>query len=125
MVKKSKGTAKKVVTVAAIASAAAGAYYLLGSKKAKQHRKQVGVWVNKAKKEITSETKKLSVTGINEQNYKKIVSTVMNRYKDAQELTKKEVGELAGMLVKEWKGMQRKAKPTMKKVMKKVVSKKK
>ena len=51
--KKSKGTAGKVVAAAAIAGAAAGAYYLLGSSKAKQHRKQVGSWVNKAKKEIT------------------------------------------------------------------------
>jgi hypothetical protein len=123
--KKSNGTAGKVAAAAAIAGAAAGAYYFLGSSKAKQHRKQVGAWVNKAKKEITSEAKKLSAAAMNEQNYKKIANTVLARYQDAQDLTKREVGELAGMLVKEWKQVKAKAKPAVKKAVKKVTGKRK
>lgn len=123
--KKSKGTANKVVAAAAIAGAAAGAYYLLGSSKAKQHRKQVGSWVNKAKKEITAEAKKLSAVAMNEKNYRKITNMVIDKYQDAQELSKKEAGELAGMLVREWKQVKTKAKPVVKKAVKKVTGKRK
>jgi hypothetical protein len=81
---------------AAVVAAAAGAYYFLGKDGAK-HRKSALVWINRAKKDVLAEIKKLKV--VNEKTYNMAAAKVMKKYAKFQ----KQNPEAYALLVKEFK----------------------
>jgi hypothetical protein len=83
----------KNMSIGAIASVIAGAYYLYGSKDGVAKRKQLAAWSVKMKGEVLQGIEKLK--DISEPAYKEIVKKVSDKYKqvDKGEL-KKVVGEL-------------------------------
>ncbi len=86
------------IAVATIA-AAAGAFFLYGSKDAKKNRKTVRGWVLKAKGEVLEKLETLKGE-MNEENYNKIVDTVMKKYGSLKDTSISDVEEV----VKELKG---------------------
>ncbi|MSU54345.1 MAG: hypothetical protein EXS48_00695 [Candidatus Staskawiczbacteria bacterium] len=87
----------------AVAAAAAGAYFLYGSKNAKQNRKQVKAWTLKAKGEVLEKLEKLK--DINEDIYQKVVNEVSKKYQAVKSIDKKDVLEFAKELHSHWKSI--------------------
>ncbi len=81
---------------AAALAATAGAYYFFGKDGAK-HRKSAQVWVNRAKKDVLAEVKKLK--NVNEKTYNTAAAKVMKKYAKFQ----KENPEAYALLAKEFK----------------------
>lgn len=109
MAKKPEGHAGAVVAFAAVA-AAAGAYFLYGSKDASKNRKAVKSWALKAKAEVVEKLEKAKGE-LNEENYNKIVDSVMAKYNKL----KAEHGDEVAGVVKELKGHWKNIKTHLKK----------
>jgi hypothetical protein len=106
---------KKVVLgvgLAALAAAAAGTYFLYGTKKGAKARKQIKGWMLKAKGEVLEKMEKMQE--MNEQVYNKIVDEVKAGYKKVKSLDTKDVEAFGKEMKAHWKGikqeMQKKAK---------------
>jgi len=113
------------LTTAAVA--AAGAYFLYGSKDAKKNRKKVKSWMLKAKAEVLEALE--NAEQITEEEYQALIGGVMKTYGKAQSLTKKELKEFEEEMRGHWNGImksgpKRKAKASGKKTAKKTVKKK-
>jgi len=91
--------------VAAMAAAAAGAYYLYGSTESKAHRRAVKSWMFKAKAEIMDEIENMKE--VNESAYKQAVAKVAKKYKDVKGMDRQELAELANRLQGYWKDIKR------------------
>lgn len=91
------------VGLAAIVAAAAGAYFLYGSKDAKKHRKQVKAWTLKAKGEILEKLENLKE--VNEEIYHKVVNQVADKYRTLKSIDKADVVEFTNELKSHWKGI--------------------
>src|SRR3954468_14149215 len=103
MAKKSiaKGGTLIGAALAAVAAAAAGTYFLYGSKNAPKNRKMVKAWSLKAKGEILEKLEKLS--DVNEAVYHKIVKEVADKYQTMKKIDKKDMMEFVDELKKHWK----------------------
>src|SRR3989338_6365228 len=103
---KKNNLAKEVLVgtgLVAVVAAAAGAYFLYGSKNAKQHRKQVKSWTLKAKGEVLEKLEKLKE--VNEEIYHKVVNEVSKKYQAVKSIDKKDVEELVRELKSHWKSI--------------------
>ncbi len=69
----------KNMTIGAIASAIAGAYYLYGSREGVAARKEMAAWAIKMKGDVLEGIEKLKV--VSEPTYKEIVQKVSEKYK--------------------------------------------
>ena len=87
--------------VVAAAAAAAGVYFLYGSKNAAKNRRLVKAWSLKARGEVLERLENLSE--INEKVYRQVVEEVSARYKKLKHLSSKEVTEFGAELRKHWK----------------------
>jgi hypothetical protein len=87
--------------VAAIATAAAGAYYLYGSKEGKSHRRAVKSWMLKAKAEVMDEIENMKE--VNEDTYKQAIAKVTKKYKDIKGMDRAELAALVATLHGHWK----------------------
>jgi len=114
MAKKSEGHAGAVVAIATIA-AAAGAYFLYGSKDATKNRKAVKSWALKAKGEVLEKLEKAKE--INEESYHTIVDTVMKKYANLKD-SKEEVDAVITDLKSHWKNIKKHVKSDTKAVAK-------
>ncbi len=106
MAKKNNALVKGVEVGAglvAMVATIAGIYFLYGSKKAKQHRKQVKAWTLRAKGEILEKLENLKE--VNEEIYHKIVKEVSDKYQIIKSIDKKDVMEFADELKSHWKGI--------------------
>ncbi len=103
--KKSGGIGLGVVALAA--AAAAGTYFLYGSKNATKNRKSVKGWTLKAKGEVLEKMEKMK--NIDEAGYKRIVDTVAKKYKKLKTVNTKEAEALASELKKQWKEISKEA----------------
>ena len=78
------GKTKKIVGGAAIAgavlSAAAGAYYLYGSKHAPAHRKKVTTWLKWLKSEVPKTLTELGIAELGTRAYEEVSEAVLARY---------------------------------------------
>jgi len=120
------------VAIAGALAAAAGAYFLYGSKDAKKNRKAVKSWSLKAKAEVVERLEKVKGE-INEENYHKIVDGVMIKYNKLKAEHGDEVESVVKELKSHWKNIKthlktdvkvaKKAVKTAKKEMKKAVKK--
>jgi hypothetical protein len=106
-----KGTKSKKVTakenagtIAAIAGAAVaaviGTVYFYG-KEGKKHRDELKSWSVKAKADVMAKIEKTKELG--EEDYKKIVDTVLVKYKKLKDVKNKEIDALADDLKAGWK----------------------
>jgi hypothetical protein len=101
-----------LATAAAVAGAAAGAYYLFGSKNARENREKVKTWVSRARKEIRTEAKKLKDVAMDQRTYKRLADMVISRYQDMEGFTKREGSELMKILMSEWENMNKPVRKT-------------
>lgn len=100
MKKQSKGAAIGV-GIAALAAAAAGAYYLYGSKEASTNRRKVKSWMLRAKAEVMDEIEKMKE--VNEGSYKAAIAKVARKYKDIKGMDRAELAALVARLQSHWK----------------------
>lgn len=91
---KSSGVGAGVAIVASLA-AAAGAYFVYGTKEGKKTKKKVKGWALKAKGEVLERLEKLK--DVSEDSYKNTVVTVMKKY----DKLKAEHGDEIDMVTKE------------------------
>ena len=94
------------VGLAALAAAAAGTYFLYGSKNAGKNRKQVKAWTLKAKGEVLERLENLK--SVDEEIYRKIVKEVAARYQALKNLDTKDVLAFAAELNSHWKEIAKK-----------------
>jgi len=94
--------------LAAMVAAAAGVYFLYGSKNAKNNRKMVRAWSLKAKGEVLEKLENLKE--VNEQVYHKIVDEVSGKYKALKSIDKKDIEEFVHELKSHWKNIAKEVK---------------
>ncbi len=91
--------------IAALAAAAAGAYYLYGSKKGKTNRTAVKSWMLKAKAEVMDGIEKMK--DVNEGAYQEVITKVAKKYKDIKNMDQAELAALVTSLQGHWKDIKR------------------
>ncbi len=97
----------------AVAAAAAGTYFLYGSKNAPKNRKKIHAWSLKAKGEILEKLENLKE--VNEETYHKVIKDVTDKYQTLKKVDKKDVMEFVDELKKHWKGIEKEIKAFHKK----------
>lgn len=98
---KKSSVVKRVAIGTGVVAAAAGMYFLYGSKNAAKNRRLVKAWSLKARGEVLERLENLSE--INEKVYSQVVEEISARYKKLKHLSSKEVGEFGAELRKHWK----------------------
>lgn len=112
----------KVLGIGAIAAAAAGAYFLYGTKEGAKKRTAIKGWMLKAKGEVLEKLEGLK--DVSEENYNTILESVLNKYSSLKNIDKSDVDELVIDLKKHWKNIKKHLNEPTKKV-KKITSAKK
>jgi len=105
---KKTSTGSKVaagLAVAALATAAAAAYYLTGSK-GKQHRLQVKAWAKQARSEMLQRVKKMK--SMSKQTYDTAAKEVLAKYKQAKNIDPAELAALGAELKGHWDDISKK-----------------
>src|SRR5690606_37044353 len=105
MVKKTNKNVLGAIGVGAAIAAAAGAYFLYGSKNAKQNRMKVKSWALKAKAEVMEKLEKAQ--NINEKTFSKIVDDVVKKYKALRNVDAKEIALLAMEMKSHWNAIKK------------------
>lgn len=100
MKKKTKKIAVEAGLAAATLAAAAGAYFLYGTKGGKRVRKKIASWSLKAKGEVLEKLEQAKT--VSEASYKKAVSEVMAKYKKLKKEHGPEVAAVARELHSYW-----------------------
>lgn len=117
------GNAGMVVGVGLLA-AAAGAYFLYGSKNAIKNRGKIKGWTLRAKGEVLELLEKAQIDS--EVKYQEVVDKVMKKYMQVKSIDPTEVEALGKDLKKHWKGIVsdlKGAKKVTKKIVKQVTKK--
>lgn len=123
--KKSAQTKKAVgigVGVTAAMAAAAGAYFLYGSKNAAKNRKQVKSWMLKAKAEVLEGIE--NTKDMSQETYERLVDSAVAGYGRMKSVSNSELEALKKELKSHWKDLEKKGQ-TKKSAPKKTVTKKK
>lgn len=114
------------LTTAAVA--AAGVYFLYGSKNAAKNRKSVKSWMLKAKAEVLEKLE--TAKQMSQEEYEAIINTVASTYSDLKDASKVDIKAFKDEMKDHWKAIERTAAPKKKavkkaatKVVKKVVKK--
>jgi hypothetical protein len=98
-----KKSQKKAVAVgagvAALAAAAAGAYFFTG-KRGVKNRKKVSTWTANAKRDVMKEMGKMKK--VSKDTYNKTVDTVLANYKNVKNIDKKELATVTNELKGHW-----------------------
>ena len=89
------------VGIAALAAAAAGAYYLYGSSAGKTNRKAVKSWMLKAKADVMDQIENMK--DVNEGAYKEVIAKVAKKYKAIKNMDQAELAALVASLQGHWK----------------------
>ncbi|MCD5381628.1 MAG: hypothetical protein LR008_03580 [Candidatus Pacebacteria bacterium] len=114
------------LTTAAVA--AAGAYFLYGSKNASKNRKTIKSWTLKAKAEVLE---KLEVAKeMSQEEYEEVINTVAGAYSELKNASKVDIKTFKSEMKDHWKAIEKSAKPkkqaakkSVKRVVKKVTKK--
>jgi hypothetical protein len=112
------GAAKKNHTVAAgvglgaAAVAAAGAFFLYGSKNAAKNRKQVKSWALKAKAEVLEKLEDASE--MTHKEYDDLIKSVAGAYAGAKNASKKDLVDFSKEMKDHWKQIEKAAAPLKK-----------
>ncbi len=89
------------VGIAALAAAAAGAYYLYGTEKGPQRRRAMKSWMLKMKAEVMDEIE--NIKDLNEEMYKNAISKIADKYSKLKNIDAAEVMALAMRMKGHWK----------------------
>lgn len=89
--------------IVALAAAAAGTYFMYGSKDAKKNRKKVKSWTLKARGEILEQLENASE--VSEEIYQKIVDEVSGKYQELKNIDKKDVADFVKEVKGHWKNI--------------------
>jgi len=133
--KKSGSNVKKVAAVGAgmalVAAAAAGAYFLYGTKEGARKRKQIKGWTLRVKGEVLEKMEKLK--DVNEKVYRETVDTVAEKYRKIKNIDSEELDAVVKELKNHWKNIhqhiggpklkRRKRRPPVKKTAKRTARK--
>jgi hypothetical protein len=112
------GAAKKNHAVAAgvglgaVAVAAAGAFFLYGSKNAAKNRKQVKSWALKAKAEVLERLE--DAQEMTQAEYEQLIKSVSAAYAGAKNASKKDILEFSNEMKGHWKSIEKVAAPLKK-----------
>lgn len=98
--KKQNNTVAVGVGLTAAAVAAAGAYFLYGSKDAKQNRAKIKSWTLKAKAEVLEALE--NAEEMTEKEFNQLVETVSKSYAGVKSATKSDVAEFKRDMKKHW-----------------------
>ncbi len=117
------------VGITAAVAAAAGGYFLYGSKSAAKNRKAVKSWALKAKAEVLEGIEKAK--DMSQAEYEQLVETVVGTYLTAKSASKNELSDFKKEMKSHWSGLVKTAAPkkaapkkaAAKKVAKKAVKK--
>lgn len=102
--------------ITAAVAAAAGSYFLYGSKNAAKNRKTVKSWALKAKAEVLEGIEKAK--HLSQEEYDQLIETVVGTYLASKAASKTELSDFKKEMKEHWKGLQKTA------VVKKVTAKK-
>lgn len=91
-----------------IAAAAAGAYYLFGTKDGGKKRKELRGWMLKVKGEVMDKMEDMK--DVSEEKYNKLIETTVTKYSKSKKVGKKEAEALKKDLLKHWKNIKRELK---------------
>lgn len=92
------------VGLVAAATAAAGAYWLYGSKHSAQHRRMARSWMLKARSEVLEAVENLQ--DIDKESYMAVVDKVLNNYKKTKGATAAELSQMVRDFKAAWVHMQ-------------------
>lgn len=125
MAKKKKGlsSAEKLsigVGMTAAAVAAAGTYFLYGSKNAAKNRKQVKSWALKAKAEVLEKLE--DAKEMTKEEYETAVHAIAGAYSGLKNASKADIKDFKNEMLNHWKSIEKIAAPK-KKAVKKAVKK--
>ena|SRR3989344_250839 len=95
---------KKIVGIASFA-ALLGAYFLYGTKKGKQKRKDISGWMIKMKGEVVERLEGLK--DVNEETYGKVVDDVSRHFQKIKKVSATELASLVAELKADWKALKR------------------
>ncbi len=109
------------VGLTAAVAAAAGAYFLYGSKNAARNRKVVKSWMLKAKAEVLEKLEQAQ--DMTQEEYEQLIDTVSNTYKDVKNASKVDLSGFKKEMKEHWKQIAKTAVPKKKAVVKKVAAK--
>lgn len=109
------------VGLTAAVAAAAGAYFLYGSKNAAKNRKVVKSWMLKAKAEVLERLEQAQ--DMTQEEYEQLIDTVSGAYKDVKSASKVDLSTFKKEMKEHWKQIAKTAAPKKKPATKKVVSK--
>jgi hypothetical protein len=104
--KKDNNAVQAGIGLAIAAAAAAGAYFLYGSKDAKKNRKAIKGWVLKAKGEVIEKIEQVKGE-LTEENYNKIVDGVVAKYSKLKTTTEDEIQDLVKDMKGHWKNIKK------------------
>lgn len=102
--------------------AAAGAYFLYGSKSAAKNRKVVKSWALKAKAEVLEKLE--DSKEMTQEEFREMVTGVVGTYAAVKNASKNEVKAFKDEMMDSWKAIEKTTKPKKKVAAKKAVSKK-
>lgn len=120
MAKKKNSIGKALAISAGVAAVGAGAYYLLGPK-GKKHQKKTEVWMAGMIKEVEKELKKAK--SVTKPLYYNAIDTMAKTYSKKYKEYSPEINAFAKKLKGDWKRLEKKASPVVKRAVKKVVKK--
>ena len=106
--KKELSSAQKVeigVGLTAAAVAAAGAYFLYGSKNAEKNRKTVKSWALKAKADVLEKLE--DAKEMTREEYQEVVLAAAAAYSGAKTATKKDLKEFTGEMMDHWEALEK------------------
>lgn len=104
------------VGLTAAAVAAAGTFFLYGSKSASKNRKTVKSWVLKAKAEVLENLEKAQE--MSQADYEQLIDTVSNTYAQMKEASKVDISGFKKEMKEHWSKIEKTAKPKKKAVKK-------
>lgn len=114
------GSHTSIAIIGGLVAAAAGAYFIHGSKAAQKKIKQVKGWALKAKGEVLEKIEKIKE--VDETLYQQAIDTVMKKYEGVKSIDTTELSAVAKELKSHWKNIKRELN-SGKKVAKKTVAK--
>lgn len=120
--KKDNNGVQTGIGFALAAAAAAGVYFLYGSKDAKKNRKAIKGWALKAKGEVIEKIEQVKGE-LTEENYHKIVDGVATKYSKVKSVTEEEIQDLLKDMKGHWKNIKKHTKAAVKPVAKKTSKK--
>lgn len=100
------------VGLTAAVAAAAGSYFLYGSKNAAKNRKLVKSWTLKAKAEVLEALEQAKE--MSQDEYEALIAGVTGAYAGAQNISKKELKEFATEMKDHWRTIEKTAAPKAK-----------